>query len=174
MSAVQWPDGLRLEGLRREHARAAFRSGQSSVDDWLATKALQHQNKHLSATKVLLGSTGEIAGYYTLATGQVDFSGLPHEIVRHLPKRVLPVAVLAWLGVSSRHQGRGLGRSLLSQALRDCFEAGKVFPFVAVVLDCIDDSAKAFYRRWDFHEIPGHPYRLYLSARTLAAMMGIR
>ncbi len=34
-----------------------------------------------------------------------------------LPRRVLPVAVLAWLGVSEGCQGQGLGRLLLAQAL---------------------------------------------------------
>jgi hypothetical protein len=42
---------------------------------------------------------------------------------------------------------------------------------VAVILDCISGSAKAFYRRWDFEELPGHPYRLFLSAKRLEAMM---
>jgi hypothetical protein len=38
-------------------------------------------------------------------------------------------------------------------------------------LDCLDDRAKAFYQRWDFAEIPGHPYRLFLSTKRLRAMM---
>jgi ribosomal protein S18 acetylase RimI-like enzyme len=81
------------------------------------------------------------------------------------------VAVLAWLGVSGGHQGRGFGRLLLAQALGDCCVAAGTFAFVAVILDCIDDNAKAFYRRFDFDELPGHPYRLFLSTSRLAAMM---
>jgi GNAT superfamily N-acetyltransferase len=171
VSGVKFPDGFRLEPLRREHPRRRFRSGEAKVDDWLWTKALQHQEKHLSATKALLDPSDAIAGYYTLATGQVDFGDLPPEIARKLPRRALPVAVLAWLGISAAHQGQGLGRLLLSQALRDCHDAGQSFAFVAVILDCISDSAKAFYQHWDFTELPGHPYRLFLSAGQLAAMM---
>jgi GNAT superfamily N-acetyltransferase len=141
------------------------------VDDWLRTRALQHQEKHLSVTRVLLDGAGAIAGYFTLATGQVDLGDLPPEIARRLPRRRLPVAVLAWLGVCRDRQGGGLGRLLLAQALRDCHEAGRTFAFVAVLIDCVDDRAKAFYRQWDFEELPGHPYRLYLSAGRLAAMM---
>ena len=172
MSGVRIPDGFRLEPLRRQHPRKSFRCGQEAVDDWLATKALQHQEKRLSVTKVLLDGDGPIAGYYTLATGQVDFGDLPPDVTKRLPRRLLPVAVLAWLGVGVAYQGRGLGRVLFAQALRDCHEAGKTFAFVAVILDCIDDAAKAFYRRWDFEEVPGHPYRLFLSAQRLAALMG--
>lgn len=96
---------------------------------------------------------------------------MPAEVGRELPRRQLPVAVLAWLGVDSSQQGKGLGGLLLAQALRDCWEAGKTFAFVAVVLDCINDAVKAFYGRWDFHALPGHPYRLFVSARQLDAMM---
>ena len=171
MSGVSFPEGFRLRPLKREHPRRQFRCGEAMVDDWLQTKALQHQEKHLSATKALLDPSDAIAGYYTLATGQVDFSDLPPEIARKLPRRALPVAVLAWLGISADHPGQGLGRLLLSQALRDCYEAGQTFAFVAVILDCISDSAKTFYQHWDFTELPGHPYLLFLSDQQLAAMM---
>ena len=168
---VPFPSGFRLERLRREHPRSRFRSGDQKVDQWLATKAWQHQEKHLSVTKVLLEDSGVIAGYYTLATGQVDFGDLPAEAAKRLPRRALPVAVLAWLGVSADHQGKGLGRLLLAQALRDCYEAGETFAFVAIVLDCTSDRALSFYQHWDFEPLPGHPYRLFLSAKRLKAMM---
>jgi GNAT superfamily N-acetyltransferase len=81
------------------------------------------------------------------------------------------VAILALLGVLADRHGQGFGRLLLAQALRDCYEAGKTFAFIAVILDCIDDAARAFYRHYDFEELPGHPYRLVLSASRLEAMM---
>jgi GNAT superfamily N-acetyltransferase len=168
---VRFPEGFRLEPLGRGHRRRAFRSGRERVDDWLATKAFQHQEKRLSVTRVLVDEAGVMAGYYTLATGQIDFGDLPAELARNLPKRALPVAILAWLGVHVDRQGMGLGARLLARALRDCHEAGRTFAFIAVILDCIDDAAKAFYRRWDFEELPGHPYRLFLSAGRLDAMM---
>jgi GNAT superfamily N-acetyltransferase len=171
MNGVRFPPGLRLERLDRRHPRRGFRSGEQKVDNWLATKALRHQEKHLSVTKVLLDEAGAVAGYYTLATGQVDFGDLPADIRRKLPRRTLPVVVLAWLGVNAGRQRQGLGTVLLAQALRDCWEAGKTFAFVAVILDCVNDAAKAFYERWDFQELPGRPYRLFVSAKRLDAMM---
>jgi GNAT superfamily N-acetyltransferase len=171
VSAVRFPEGYRLELLHRRHPRRGFRSGEGKVDDWLASKALQHQEKRLSVTKALLDEAGAIAGYYTLATGQVDFADLPFDLSKGLPRRLLPVAVLAWLGVNLDHQGRGLGLALLAQALRDCYEAGQSFAFIAVILDCVNDSARAFYRRWDFHDLPGHANRMYLSAKLLEAMV---
>jgi GNAT superfamily N-acetyltransferase len=171
VKGVPFPPGFRLERLGRRHPRKRFHSGEEAVDDWLRTKALRNQEKHLSATRVLLSEAEEIAGYYTLATGQVDFRDLPDELGKGLSRRALPVAVLACLGVDSNRQGQGLGRLLLAQALRDCHEASATFPFIAVILDCVSAAAKAFYQKWDFQELPGHPYRLFLSAKRLGAMM---
>jgi GNAT superfamily N-acetyltransferase len=171
MKAVPLPTGHRLEPLMKAHPRKRFASGHPQVDDWLHTKALQNQDKRLSTTKVIIDPTGGIAGYYTLVTGQVDFGDLPAEEVKKLPRRLLPVAVLAWLGVASDRHGQGLGTALLASALRDCHTAGNTFAFVAVILDCVDDQAKAFYSRFDFSELPGHPYRLYMSAAQLDAVI---
>lgn len=171
MSGIPFPTGYRLERLAKTHPRKSFASGQADVDDWLKTKAFQNQDKRLSVTKVLLDEAGTIAGYYTLATGQVDFADLPADVVKKLPKRTLPVAVLAWLGVSAKRQGQGLGKLLLAQALRDCHDAGQTFAFIAVILDCTDDKAKAFSQHFDFTELPGHPYRLFITEAQLEAMV---
>lgn len=171
MNGVQFPRGFRLEPLQKSHSRRQFDCGQVAVNDWLRAKAWQNQEKRLSATKVLLDGDGAIAGYYTLATGQVDFADLPPDLVRKLPRRALPVAIVAWLGVSRAHQGQKLGSLLFAQALRDCHGAGQTFAFVAVILDCVDDRAKSFYQLWDFAELPGNPFRLFLSSQTLTAMM---
>ena len=114
MTGVRFPEGFRLAVLRRDHPRKEFSSGEKKVDDWLATKALQNQDKQLSSTKVLLDTAGAIAGYYTLAMGYVDFDDLPDDLRMRLPHRLLPVAVLAWMGVSGSHQGQGHGRRLLA------------------------------------------------------------
>lgn len=168
---VSFPEGFRLERLEKQHPRARFRSGVDEVDRWLSQNALQHQEKRLSVSRALLDESDDIAGYYTLATGQVDFGDLSPNITRKLPNRRLPVAILAWLGVASKHQGKGLGSRLLAQALNDCYMAGQTFAFVAVILDCLNDDAKQFYQRWDFKEIPGHPYRLYLSSKLLEKLI---
>ena len=130
---VRFPPDYTLAALAKAHPRSKFNSGEQKVDAWLATKALQHQKKHRSTTKVLLGATGTIAGYYTLATRQVDLGDLPPDLIRKLPRHALPVAMLAWLGLDSSRQGDGLGRRLFAQALADCFRAGEVFAFIAVI-----------------------------------------
>lgn len=168
MTGQSFPEGFRLESLERSHPRRGFDCGQQEVNHWLRTKALQHQNKRLSTTKALLDADGKMAGFYTLASGQVDFTELPDDLVQELPKRQLPVAIVAWLGVDRSYQGQKLGDLLFARALGDCYKVGKVFAFVAVVLDAVDDRSKSFYQRWRFEELPGNPNRLYLSAAELS------
>ncbi len=133
---------------------------------------MQSQSKHLTITKVLLDENRAVVGFYTLSTSQVDFSDLPPVIAKSLPRRQLPVAVIAWLGIDKSYQGQGIGKRMLATALRDCHGAGKTFAFIAVVLDCVDLSAKKFYQRFDFEELPGYPMRLYLSFQSLDKMIG--
>ena len=43
-------------------------------------------------------------------------------------------------------------------------------PFIAVVIDCLDEKAKTFYKRYGFEEFPGQPLRLLIPQKTLKAM----
>lgn len=167
---VRFPSGLRCEPLRHDHPRAQFESGQPAVDGWFRKQAWQNQSKHLSVTRVLTDGE-QLAGFYTIATGQIDLGELPSELAKKLPRRAVPVAIVAWLGVVQDRQHQGLGTRLLAQALADCHAAGRIFAFVAVLIDCIDEAAKAFYQRWDFRELPGRPMRLFLTAQMLEALM---
>jgi GNAT superfamily N-acetyltransferase len=168
---VRWPDGFCIEQLNKRHKRAAFCSGVDMVDAWLKERARQAQEKQLSVTRVLLKEPGTIAGFYTLAMGQVNFDELPHEMVRKLPRTLLPVVTLAWLAVDKHYQKRGFGERLLAQALADCYQTGQMMPFMAVLLDCANLNAKTFYQHYDFEELPGHPMKLMLPWKRLKRMM---
>ena len=171
MTAVCWPDDFFIEQLQKRHNRANFSSGVDSVDDWLRKRARQAQDKRLSITRLLIHTPSTIAGYYTLAMGQVNFDELPHEMARKLPGTLLPVVTLAWLGLAKPYQGKGFGERLLAQALTDCHRTGQLMPFIAVLLDCATRKAKSFYQRYDFQELPGHPMTLMLPWKLLDAMM---
>lgn len=171
MKTVQWPDGFSIEQLETRHKRTNFHSGVDEVDEWLKKHARQAQQKRLSITKILLKEPSTIIGYYTLAIGQVNFDKLPHEMARKLPATLLPILTLAWLGVEKRYQGQNFGERLLAQALVDCHHTGQIMPFVAVLLDCATVSAKTFYQRYDFKELPGHPMTLMLPWKLLDQMI---
>lgn len=174
MTSVRWPEGFSIERLEKRHKRTAFHSGVDAVDEWLKKRARQAQDKRMAITRVLVEAPGIIAGYYTLAMGQVNFDELPGEMARKLPSALLPIITLAWLGLDRHYQGRGLGKRLLAQALSDCHATGQILPFVAVLLECATPGAKTFYQRFDFEELPGHPMTLILPWKLLDEMMKSR
>lgn len=166
---VLFPSNFSLVPLDKTHERKGFSSGRSEVDHWLQSKARQSQDKNLTRTKVLANKT-VIVGFYSLGLGQVNFDDLPTEISRKLPRTQLPIIKLAWLGVSSNYKGQGLGKRLLASALLDCYKIGEAVPFCAVLIDCLDETVKDFYRKFDFMDVPGHALKLALPWKLLKAM----
>lgn len=73
--------------------------------------------------------------------------------------------------VEPQRQGLGLGTRLLARALADAWGAAQTLPFVGVILDALDPATLAFYQRFDFQPLPGHPKRLFLPFARLDAMM---
>ena len=169
--SVRLPEGWQVVPLSKLHNRAAFKSGESDVDDWLRSKARQSQDKKLSSTRVVLDETGAIAGFYTLAFGQVRADQLPHEVARKLPNELLPIITLAWMGRDQRYAGSGLGEKLLALALNDCLHVSSYVRFVAVVLDCLNEHAKRFYMKFDFMKFPEHPMKLLLPLKSVESFL---
>lgn len=170
MPEAGFPEGFRIETLSRTHDRGRFDCGVPEVNQWLASKARQSQEKNLSVTRVLVAPAQIIAGYYTLAYGQLNLDQLPPDIARKLPGHPLPVVVLAWLGVDQAFRGQGFGESLFAHALARCLDAMHAVPYVAVIVDCLNEAAKGFFLRYQFRECPGHPMKLLLPRALLEAM----
>ena len=111
--SVVFPEGLRIETLSKSHNRK-FDCGSKPVNNWLRTKARQSQEKHLSTTRVLLNEQSRVVGFYTLAYGHVRMDEFPPAVAKKLPNRLIPVVVLAWLGVDWLYHGKGLADRLLA------------------------------------------------------------
>lgn len=171
MIVVELPDGFSTERLSKRHRRSTFDCGESAVNDWFRTKAVQSQEKLLAWTTVFLDPNSEVAGFYSLANGEVGNSDLPLSVTRGLPNRPLSVAVLAWMGVAIAHQRQGLGERLLVHALLQLVRAMDQLPFVAVMLDSRSTAAKRLYEKYEFIECLNRPNRMYLSSRDLLALV---
>jgi ribosomal protein S18 acetylase RimI-like enzyme len=74
------------------------------------------------------------------------------------------------LARSKEFKGRGLGELLLMGGLKRALEHSRNIASVAVVVDAIDENARAFYRRYGFIDIPDHPNRLFLPMKTVTQL----
>ena len=55
-------------------------------------------------------------------------------------------------------------------AMKRALEYSRNIASVAVMVDVIDEKARAFYRRYSFIDIPNHPNRLFMPMKTVAQL----
>jgi ribosomal protein S18 acetylase RimI-like enzyme len=165
---------FRFEPLdKKKHDRAAFSCEQESLDRYLKEHATQEIKKRVAAVYVLTPDGKTIAGYYTLSQYAIEAGELPPELVQrlHLPKYdKLPATLLGRLARSKQFKGRGLGELLLMGALKRALKHSRNIASVAVVVDAIDENARAFYRGYGFIDIPNRPNRHFMPMKTVAQL----
>jgi GNAT superfamily N-acetyltransferase len=167
---VTSPPGFehRVEPLNASHLRDAFRSGVPELDNYLHHQAGQDARRRVAAPFVLAGRDGSILGYYTLSAYSVRAAELPEAVAKRLPRYpLLPATLLGRLAVGASRRGLGLGRFLLMDALnRSCRNTSEVAS-VGVVVDALDEGARAFYLHHEFQPLADHPAKLFLAMVTI-------
>ena len=169
MNTARPGDAYLIERLTKEHHRSAFSCGKPPLDRYLREQASQDAKRFIAATFVALPRTEvRVAGYYSLSSTSVDAGELPPEMVKRLPRYPkLPATLLARLAVDVGHKGRGLGEFLLMHALSRSLTQTQEVASLAVVVDAIDEEARAFYEKYEFIPFREQPLRLYLPMQSI-------
>ena len=158
---------LVIEPLGPHHDRASFSCREPALDSYIRRQASQDARRRIAQVFVAAGeATGGIAGYYTLSAASFEKDDLPAELAKRLPHYPVPAAVIGRLAVDHRSQGRGLGETLLLDAIRRVVRASAAIAVYAIVVDAKDDRANAFYERYGFRSFPSTPRRLFLPLQT--------
>jgi GNAT superfamily N-acetyltransferase len=136
---------------RKTHRVDAFSCGEEILDRWLRAYASQAQRRDAARTFVTTDADRNVVGYYTLVAAQVEHeqatAGVRNGLSRHFP---IPIALIARLAVARSHQGAGIGRSLLLDALRRIVRASDELAVRAITVDALNDDAASFYRHYGF------------------------
>jgi GNAT superfamily N-acetyltransferase len=157
-----------IERLAREHDRASFTSGQSSLDGWLKLRATQFDKLDLARTYVALNpGAPTVLGYYAISNHQVAFEVLPDDETKGLPRIEIPVVLLGRLAVDRSAQGQGLGELLLVDALRRAQHLADQIGIRAVEVDAINEAARAFYEKYGFVRLRDDSRHLFLPMRVI-------
>lgn len=160
-----------IEPLQPKHNRTDFCCGNAQLDSFIQTLASQYEKKRLGRTFVLTASyTVRVVGFYTLAAGSVGFSSLPDEIRKKLPRHPIPAIHLGRLAVDQTFRGQRLGEELLFHALRSTLELSERLGAFAVDVRAIDETARAFYQRYNFIALNDDPLHLLLLMKSIEAM----
>ena len=109
---------------------------------------------------------GRIAGYYSLSAASFEKDELPSDLAKRLPHYPVPAAVLGRLAIDRTHQGRGLGETLLLDAIRRVVRASTTIAVYAIIVDAKNERAHTFYERYGFRAFASAPRRLFLPLQT--------
>lgn len=156
--------------LRGKHDFGGFDCGEDSLSSWLHRYS-RHAEAAASARVYVTTDGTEVVGYYALAVGQVEpADGTPRLLKGQPTGRSVPVVILARLAVDSEHQGRGLGRSLLQDALLRSVAAAQAVGIRAIVVHA-HAEAKAFYEAFGFEPSPTDPMHLILLLKDVERLI---
>ncbi len=136
------------------HEIVGFRSGEPSLDDWLRERALANMAVGATRTYVITPSGSyRVVGYYALCMGHILSQEVTGSMRRNMP-RYIPAVVLGRLAIDTDWQGKGLGRSLLHDAVMRSLRASREVSARLLVVHAISPEAEAFYRRYGFTRLP--------------------
>lgn len=147
-----------------------FDCGHAELDIWLKRHALASQAAN-SAQTYVCRSGGEVVGYYSLAVGSVEPRQAPARVMKGQARYAVPVMLLARLAVDRAHQGCGLGRALLKDALLRTVQAADIAGIRALLVHAKDDAARGWYLSWEFDPSPTDPYHLFLLLKDLRRLL---
>jgi GNAT superfamily N-acetyltransferase len=148
-----------------------FDCGQTPLNQFLQRYALVNQKANSAQTYVCcLGS--EVVGFYSLAVGSVDPEAAPARTLKGLARHPVPVMILARLAVDLDHQGKGLGKALLKDALLRTAQAADIAGIRCLLVHAKDEAARQWYASWEFEPSPTDPYHLFLMLKDLRALLG--
>jgi len=138
-----------------------FDCGRQELNRYLLRYAWQ--NQQAGAAQTYVGMVGEvIAGYYTLAVGQVTLEDAPERLKKGLAKHPVPLMLLARLAIDHRWQGQGVDTALLRDAMQRTLEAADIAGIRAFAAHAKDEEARRFYEHFDFIPSPTDPMHLFV------------
>jgi ribosomal protein S18 acetylase RimI-like enzyme len=90
-------------------------------------------------------------------------SDLPAVLAKRLPRRPIPAARVERLAVDNSFGRRGLGSILLVDAMKRAMAAAETVAMTVVVVDPINDAARAFCTAFGFRSLQGPQPRMFLT-----------
>lgn len=148
-----------------------FDSGQPDLNQFLQRFALTNQRASSAQTYVCCYK-GVVVGFYSLAVGSVEPEAAAPRVLKGMARHPVPVMILARLAVDLKHQGMGLGRALLKDALLRTAQAADIAGIRALLVHAKGNAARQWYLNWEFEPSQTNPFHLFLLLKDLKAILG--
>jgi predicted GNAT family N-acyltransferase len=150
------------------HLREKFTNQHPSLQNYIRSIARQDIERNLARCFVLVEDDKVIKGYYTLSNLSVPCSHWDEAFRKKykLTYQSIPCTLIGRLAIDSSMQGKGYGEILLFDSIKRAYEVNKTIASFAVVVDALDQKAKEFYKKYEFHELMD-TNRLFIPMKTI-------
>lgn len=150
-----------------------FYSGKPALDDWLKKHSLQAARTGTATTFVVTNKSREIVGYYSLSMGSISPEEATDRIRKGAGHYPIPVILLARMAVDEKHQGNGIGRGLLRDAVIRTVNISLEVGVRAILTHPIDEAAANFYLKYGFEPSPISPNQIMILLKDARKALGI-
>ncbi len=160
-----------IEPLNNKHDRAAFSCPSADLERYVKQQIGQDLRKYATIPYVLTPDRKTIAGFYTLSQYSITLVDVPADVAKMFPRYpVVSATLLGRLAVANQYLGQRLGELLLIDAQHRALQLSKKAASAALIVDAKDDRALAFYKKYNFIELPKIERRLFKPMATIAKL----
>jgi GNAT superfamily N-acetyltransferase len=113
--------------------------------------------------------SGQVVADYAWCMAQLSLDAAPERVRRGVGRDPQPVALLARLGVDSRHEGRGIGAGMIRDVLLRFVAVAEEIGARALLVHAESETARDYYLHLIPHFLssPSDPLHLVLRAKDL-------
>ena len=170
---------MEIRALRESDDRSAFHSGDPELDLFFQRYAGQNQFRHHIGATYLAVEANRIAGFVTVAPGEMEARTISAHLRKGMPRYPLPILRLARLAVDESFRGTGAGAQLMYFVFQLALTMARDFGCVGIVVDA-KPGAESFYLQYGFSNlevlagassIRPAPVSMFLSIGSVQAAM---
>jgi uncharacterized protein (DUF1778 family)/GNAT superfamily N-acetyltransferase len=167
-----WESGSALrapEPLAPAHSIVQFDCGRVAMNDWLTHRARQAQLK-CSARTFVVCVQDRVVAYFSLSVGQIDSREIGHGTLP-IDQRLfpIPVTILTRLAVDTLYQHKGIGHSLLREAILHTLAINDQAGVEAMLTQPLNEPIAKFYLDCGFQQSPAAYKQLLLPIEDMLA-----
>jgi GNAT superfamily N-acetyltransferase len=155
--------------LDTKRDRKDFSCGKDLPDNYFRKQVNQDVKRKLAVCFTLIDEeSSNIAGYYTLSSNSISNNLIPDSYRKKLPKSYssIPTMLIGRLAIDKNFQGKGIGKLLLIDALKRCFDTSDTIGAFAVIVDPLDLEAEKFYEKYGLIILPDSG-KMFLPMKTI-------
>lgn len=159
--------------LAHDHVIDGFDCGKPSLNDWLKESARRAVDAGMARVYVWT-QRGErtVRAYFAICPTEVvrTEDGLTRKMSGGFTR--IPGYLIARLALDGSLHGSGYGEQLLLDAIGRVVAASEIGAGRLIVVDALDEDARAFYLRYDFEPVKNRERRLVMTVATASKALG--